>query len=72
MTIGKSRALLVFAMLAVSSVAAAASPGHVSISNPGIQSHAQMHRLNRMPETRLPVAQPKGLADDPFASLLLG
>jgi hypothetical protein len=72
MTIDKSRAFLVLAMLTLSSVAAAASPGPVSISNPGIRSHARMHRLSGMPETRMPVARSKEPVNDPWASLLLG
>jgi hypothetical protein len=69
MTIDKSRrALLVFAMLAISSVALTVSP---AVAKPAIRFDARTHRLVGMPVPRAPIAQPKDPVDDPFASLHL-
>ena len=70
MTIKSRRAFLAFAMLAISSVALA--PGPAAIARPTIRPDARNHQIHWTPELRTPAAQPKRLADDPFASMLLG
>lgn len=71
MTIYKSRrALLAFAMFAISSVALAAGPA--AVAKPTVRPDARNHRIHWSSEPRTPAAQSKRPADDPFASMLLG
>jgi hypothetical protein len=70
MTIDKfRRALLAFAMLAISSVVL--TPG-AAVAKPTIRTDARNHGIRWTPELRTPAAQPKRPANDPFESLLLG
>jgi len=73
MAIDKSgSALVVFAMLASSSVALASNASHSSIAHPKVWPDAQTHRHDGEPSGRMPAARHKNPVDDPLGSLLLG
>ena len=70
MTTKSRRAFLAFAMFAISSVVL--TPGPAAVAKSTIRPDARNHQIHWTPELRMPSAQYKRPAHDPFASMLLG